>query len=190
MDEDLIETKISSEDIYDGNLLHVRKDTVRLPDGNTSVREWITHPGASAVIPLLPDGRVVLVRQYRYPVQAVTLEIPAGKLDSAGEDPLECAKRELKEETGYTAEKYTMLTKVATTVGFSNEFIHIYAAEELQAGEQCPDEDEFIHMTAVPFKQALAMIADGTIYDAKSVTAILLLQQLLEKNSSFGETDI
>lgn len=89
MDEDLIETKISSEDIYDGNLLHVRKDTVRLPDGNTSVREWITHPGASAVIPLLPDGRVVLVRQYRYPVQAVTLEIPAGKLDSAGEDPLE-----------------------------------------------------------------------------------------------------
>ena len=86
----------------------MKRDTVRLPDGNTSVREWITHPGASAVIPLLPDGRVVLVRQYRYPVQAVTLEIPAGKLDSAGEDPLECAKRELKEETGYTAEKYTM----------------------------------------------------------------------------------
>ena len=131
MDEDLIETKISSEDIYDGNLLHVRKDTVRLPDGNTSVREWITHPGASAVIPLLPDGRVVLVRQYRYPVQAVTLEIPAGKLDSAGEDPLECAKRELKEETGYTAEKYTMLTKVATTVGFSNEFIHMADMKEL-----------------------------------------------------------
>jgi len=177
MDEDLIETKISSEDIYDGNLLHVRKDTVRLPDGNTSVREWITHPGASAVIPLLPDGRVVLVRQYRYPVQAVTLEIPAGKLDSVGEDPLECAKRELKEETGYTAEKYTMLTKVATTVGFSNEFIHIYAAEELQAGEQCPDEDEFIHTVRVPLEEAVEMVGDGRIYDAKSIAAILLLAQ-------------
>ena len=179
MDEDLIETKISSEDIYDGNLLHVRKDTVRLPDGNTSVREWITHPGASAVIPLLPDGRVVLVRQYRYPVQAVTLEIPAGKLDSAGEDPLECAKRELKEETGYTAEKYTMLTKVATTVGFSNEFIHIYAAEELQAGEQCPDEDEFIHTVRVPLEEAVERVGDGRIYDAKSATSILMVERRL-----------
>ena len=177
MDEDLIETKISSEAVYDGNLLHVKRDTVRLPDGNTSVREWITHPGASAVIPLLPDGRVVLVRQYRYPVQAVTLEIPAGKLDSAGEDPLECAKRELKEETGYTAEKYTMLTKVATTVGFSNEFIHIYAAEELAAGEQCPDEDEFINIVKVPLEEAVEMVGDGRIYDAKSIAAVLLLAQ-------------
>ena len=177
MDEDLIETKISSEAVYDGNLLHVKRDTVRLPDGNTSVREWITHPGASAVIPLLPDGRVVLVRQYRYPVQAVTLEIPAGKLDSAGEDPLECAKRELKEETGYTAEKYTMLTKVATTVGFSNEFIHIYAAEELAAGEQCPDEDEFINIVKVPLEEAVEMVGDGRIYDAKSIAAVLLRAQ-------------
>ena len=181
MDEDLIETKISSEAVYDGNLLHVKRDTVRLPDGNTSVREWITHPGASAVIPLLPDGRVVLVRQYRYPVQAVTLEIPAGKLDSAGEDPLECAKRELKEETGYTAEKYTMLTKVATTVGFSNEFIHIYAAEELAAGEQCPDEDEFINTVKVPLAEAVRMVEEGKIYDAKSVTSILLLKERLAR---------
>ncbi|HAQ55712.1 MAG TPA: ADP-ribose pyrophosphatase, partial [Anaerovibrio sp.] len=97
MYEDLIEIKESSENIFDGNLLHVRKDKVKLPNGGTAYREWIRHPGAAAVIPVTEDGQVILVRQYRYPIDEVTLEIPAGKLDMPGEDPLECAKRELSE---------------------------------------------------------------------------------------------
>ena len=94
-DADLIEEKVSSEDVFDGNLLHVKKDTVCLPNGNIAYREWIKHPGASAVVPVTPEGRLIFVRQYRYPIQQVTLEIPAGKLDAEGEDPLDCARREL-----------------------------------------------------------------------------------------------
>ena len=181
MDEELIETKISSEDVYDGVLLHVKKDTVKLPNGKEATREWIRHPGAASVIPLLPDGRIVLVRQYRYPVQKVTLEVPAGKLDSPDEDPLDCAVRELKEETGYTAGKIEKLTMIATTVGFSNEKIYLYAAQDLSAGEQCPDEDEFINTVKVPLAEAVRMVEEGKIYDAKSVTSILLLKERLAR---------
>ena len=177
-DADLIEEKVSSEDVFDGNLLHVKKDTVRLPNGNIAYREWIKHPGASAVVPVTPEGRLIFVRQYRYPIQQVTLEIPAGKLDAAGEDPLDCARRELSEETGYQAEKYTFLTKLATTVGFSNEFIYIYAAEGLTAGRQHPDEDEFINVCTLTMDEAMAKIRSGEICDAKSVTAVLLLRDL------------
>ena len=177
-DADLIEEKVSSEDVFDGNLLHVKKDTVRLPNGNIAYREWIKHPGASAVVPVTPEGRLIFVRQYRYPIQQVTLEIPAGKLDAEGEDPLDCAGRELSEETGYQAEKYTFLTKLATTVGFSNEFIYIYAAEGLTAGRQHPDEDEFINVCTLTMDEAMAKIRSGEICDAKSVTAVLLLRDL------------
>lgn len=177
-DADLIEEKVSSEDVFDGNLLHVKKDTVRLPNGNIAYREWIKHPGASAVVPVTPEGRLIFVRQYRYPIQQVTLEIPAGKLDAEGENPLDCARRELSEETGYQAEKYTFLTKLATTVGFSNEFIYIYAAEGLTAGRQHPDEDEFINVCTLTMDEAMAKIRSGEICDAKSVTAVLLLRDL------------
>lgn len=177
-DADLIEEKVSSEDVFDGNLLHVKKDTVRLPNGNIAYREWIKHPGASAVVPVTPEGRLIFVRQYRYPIQQVTLEIPAGKLDAEDEDPLDCARRELSEETGYQAEKYTFLTKLATTVGFSNEFIYIYAAEGLTAGRQHPDEDEFINVCTLTMDEAMAKIRSGEICDAKSVTAVLLLRDL------------
>ena len=156
-DADLIEEKVSSEDVFDGNLLHVKKDTVRLPNGNIAYREWIKHPGASAVVPVTPEGRLIFVRQYRYPIQQVTLEIPAGKLDAEGEDPLDCARRELSEETGYQAEKYTFLTKLATTVGFSNEFINV---------------------CTLTMDEAMAKIRSGEICDAKSVTAVLLLRDL------------
>lgn len=175
MDEELKETKLSSESVFDGRLLHVRRDTVRLPDGRETTREWIAHPGASAVLPVLDDGRVVLVRQYRYPVGRVTLEVPAGKLDRPGEDPLACARRELKEETGYAAARFTKLLSLATTVGFSDEWIHIYAAEGLTAGAQCPDEDEFIRVVRMPFDEAVARVRDNTIIDAKTVAAILLM---------------
>ena len=175
MDEKLIEKKISTENVFDGVLLHVKKDTVELPNGHTATREWIKHQGASAVIPLLPDGNIILVKQYRYPIEKVTLEIPAGKLDKEGEDPLICAERELSEETGYTAGRIWKLTTIATTVGFSNEWIHIYAAEDLKPGKQHPDEDEFINYLKVPLKEAVQMIDDGKIFDSKSIIAILLL---------------
>jgi ADP-ribose pyrophosphatase len=174
MDEELIETGIASENIFDGNLLHVRRDTVKLPNGNTATREWIKHPGASAVIPILPDGSIILVKQYRYPVGKITLEIPAGKLDAPEEDPLICAERELSEETGYTADRIEKLTTIATTVGFSNEYIHLYLATGLHAGEQHTDEDEFINVVKVPLEKAVEMVNDGRIIDAKSVVSILM----------------
>lgn len=181
MDEDLIESKLKSEDIFEGRLLHVKKDTVRLPNGTIAYREWIRHPGAAAVLPITPDGRLIFVRQYRYPVQQVTLEVPAGKLDGEGEDPLECARRELSEETGYRAERYTYLTKLATTVGFSNEFIYIYAAEGLTPGRQHPDEDEFINVYTMTMDEAVEKIKSGEICDAKSVTAVLLWREVQKK---------
>ena len=183
-DKDLIEEKIGSEDIFDGTLLHVKRDTVKLPNGGESTREWIKHPGASAVIPLLDDGQVILVKQYRYPIGRITLEIPAGKLDAPDEDPLLCAIRELSEETGYQAENITKLTTVATTVGFSNEYIHIYAATGLTAGKQHTDEDEFINVVKMPLSQAVELVTKGEIYDAKSVAAILLLERSQNENAN------
>lgn len=181
MYEDLIEEKLSSEDIFDGVLLHVKRDYVKLPNGNRAVREWIKHQGASAVIPVLPNGNIILVRQYRYPIGKVTLEIPAGKLDNINEDPLVCAKRELSEETGYSANKYTKLHKLATTVGFSNEWIHIYLAEDLIKGQQHTDDDEFINLVEMPLSEAVDLVIKGEIFDAKSVTAILMVARLRQK---------
>ena len=174
-DKNLVEKKISSEPVFDGVLLHVRKDNVELPNGHKAVREWIKHPGASAIIPLLPDNQIILVRQFRYPVSKVTLEVPAGKLDVEGEDPVECARRELSEETGYTAGKIWKLTTIATTVGFTDEYIHLYAASDLTAGKIHPDSDEFINVVKVPLTAALQMVETGKIFDAKSAVSILLL---------------
>lgn len=179
-DKNLIEKKISSTNVFDGQLLHVFKDDIELPNGNKAIREWIKHPGASAVIPLLPDGQIILVRQYRYPVAQVTLEVPAGKLDFKGEDPIECAKRELSEETGYTAGKIWKLTTIATTVGFSNEVIHLYAASDLTAGKQHTDEDEFINTVKMPLADAVKLVEDGTIIDCKSIISILMLAKQIE----------
>ena len=175
-DLDLIETKISSENIYDGTLLHVKKDKVELPNGDISYREWIKHPGASAVIPVTDNNEIILVRQYRYPIQSLTMEIPAGKLDVAGEDPLECAKRELEEETGYSAQEYQFLTKLATTVGFSDEFIYIYAARGLKAGQQHTDEDEFINVYKYSFDELKKMVIDGTLDDGKTIALMYKIE--------------
>ena len=180
-DDKLIEKRISTENVFDGVLLHVKKDVVELPNGHQAPREWIKHQGASAVIPLFPNGDIILVKQFRYPINQVTIEIPAGKLDHEGENPLECAERELSEETGYTAGKIWKLTSIATTVGFSNEWIHIYAAEDLKSGKQHPDDDEFINYLKVPLKDAIKMIDEGKIFDSKTVIAILLLERELNK---------
>ena len=181
-DKNLVEKKISSENVFDGVLLHVKRDDVELPNGHNAVREWIKHPGASAVIPLLPDNQIILVRQFRYAVGKVTLEVPAGKLDKLGEDPIECAKRELGEETGYTAGKIWKLTTIATTVGFSDEYIHLYAASDLTPGKIHPDSDEFINVVKIPLTAALQMVESGKIFDAKSAVSILLLaKQIFHK---------
>ena len=173
-DERFRETRLGGEPVFEGRLLHVYRDRVRLPDGRESTREYIRHPGASAVVLLDGDGRVLLERQWRYPLSRAFWEIPAGKLDGA-EDPLVCAKRELSEETGYTAAHISKLTTIATTVGFSNEKIHIYAATGLTPGQQHTDEDEFINVVLVPLNEAVAMVEDGRIIDAKSAVAILML---------------
>ena len=179
MHEDLVEKKCSSESIFYGTLLQVRRDTVRLPNGKEAVREWIRHPGAAAVLPVLPNGNVILVQQYRYPIEQVTLEVPAGKLNVEGEDPLHCARRELSEETGYTAKQYEKLTTIATTVGFSNEYIHLYLARNLSAGSQHTDEDEFVNVVQIPLSEALERIKTGEIIDAKTIISLMMAKEFL-----------
>ncbi|MEG6585653.1 NUDIX hydrolase [Dendrosporobacter sp. 1207_IL3150] len=169
----LEEKFIRSEEIFNGKLLTVRRDTVKLPNGKEATRELIEHPGAVAVVPILNDGSILLVRQFRYPVGRVTLEIPAGKLDK-GEEPDDCAKRELEEETGYKANKLRRLSSILTTPGFTNEVIHLYVAEELILAEQCPDEDEFIDVEVFTKEQIRTLIKSGEISDAKSLLGLLL----------------
>ncbi|GBG55016.1 ADP-ribose pyrophosphatase [Sporomusaceae bacterium FL31] len=170
---DLIEKFIKSEVVFEGNLLTVRRDTVELPNGKHATRELIQHPGAVAVVPIRNDGKILLVRQFRYPVDQLTLEIPAGKLD-LGEEPDACAKRELEEETGYKAKKLRLLSSILTTPGFTNEVIHLYVAEDLVLAEQCPDEDEFIDVEVFTKEEIRKMIENGTICDAKSLLGLLL----------------
>jgi len=141
----LKETKLSSEIIFQGRLLDVRKDEVLLPNGKTSTREWINHPGAVCIIPILPNGKIALIRQYRYPVQSEMIELPAGKLDK-GEKPEKCAKRELIEEIGYRSNKLTFLSHIHPAIGFANEKMWIFLAEDLEKTESKLDEDEFIEL--------------------------------------------
>lgn len=180
MNEDLEEKMIGSHRIFDGQLLKVLRDTVQLPNGKEAVREWIDHPGAAAVVPILSDGRIVMVRQYRYPVHKITLEIPAGKLDPE-EAPEKCALRELKEETGYTAHTLRKLTAMRTAMAYTNETIYLYAAENLDAGAQCTDEDEFINTEIFTPEEIYRMIEAGHIDDSKSIVALLMMKNFLMK---------
>ena len=169
----LIEKFLDSKVVYDGNLLTVYCDKVQLPNGKEASREFIRHPGAVAVVPITPEGNIVLVRQYRYPVGKTMLEVPAGKLDK-GEHPDECALRELEEETGYVAHSIKKLSSIYTTPGFTDEVIHLYVADQLTLSKQCPDEDEFLDVEIYTKEQVRAMIDDGTLNDAKSMLALLL----------------
>ena len=171
---DLTERTVSSEPVYDGVLLHVRRDEVRLPDGETSVREWIEHPGASAVVPVDGEGRVVLVRQFRYPPRREFLEVPAGKFDWDGEPPLGVAQRELREETGLTAAAWTALGRTFPAIGYSSEVIHLFLAEDLTDGEAGSDDDEFLEVVRLPFDEAVRRAEDGEILDAKTAVALLM----------------
>jgi ADP-ribose pyrophosphatase len=151
---------------------------VRLPDGQSATREYIIHPGAVVIIPLLEDGRVVLERQYRYPVGRVMTEFPAGKLD-AGEDPLVCAKRELLEETGYVAGEWAYAGAMHLAIAYSTEIIHIFFARGLVQGAAQRDDDEFLEVVTAPADEFLQGCRDGAITDAKSLTCALWLQNVL-----------
>lgn len=170
---DEIYVKGSNEEVFSGRLLKVQRDHVTLPNGNDTTREYIHHPGAVAIVPVLEDGRVVLVKQCRYPLRTLLWEIPAGKLDHGeAEDPDECARRELSEETGYEAQEWQRLVSIATTPGFSDEIIHLYKASGLKQYAQHTDEDEFIGVQAFTPEQLRAMIAAGELYDAKTLCAL------------------
>ena len=176
---DIIETPVSRERIFDGIIIHVDHAMYRLPNGAVKPREIAVHPGASAVVVLDAARNVTLVRQFRAPLDRVTLEIPAGKLDAPDEDHLFAARRELSEETGLTAARWTHLTDMATTPGFCSEVISIYLAEELSQGEDHPDEDEFLNVIRMPLNEACAKVMAGEIGDSKTVCGLLMAQNVL-----------
>lgn len=176
----LIEKQISREEIFHGVALHVVRDEILLPDGKKSVREISLHNGAAAVIPILPDKRVIMERQFRYAHGRVMLEIPAGKLDTPDEPPLEGAKRELLEETGAVAGKYTYLGSIAPSPALLDEVIHIFMAEDIAFGESKLDEGEFLEVEYYPLDQLFDMVMKGEITDAKTQIAILKAKELLK----------
>lgn len=180
MYEDIIEKLGDRRRVFDGAIIHVDHLTAVLPNGKEALREIAVHVGASAVIPVDADGNVYLVRQFRAPLEALTLEIPAGKLDYAGEDRLKAAKRELREETGFSAAKWVHLIDLATTPGFCNEVISIYLARELSAGEVDPDEDEFLNVVKMPLREAVELAMKGELPDSKTVCGLLMADKLVK----------
>ena len=176
-DAHLIETRVASQELLRGNFLHAMRDTVRLPDGKEASREYVIHPGAVMVVAELPDGRLVLERQFRYPVKAVMVEFPAGKLDP-GEDSLACARRELLEETGYTARQWARAGVLHPVISYSTEFIDIWFARELTAGERQLDAGEFLDVFSASADELLQWCRDGRVTDAKTLTGMLWLQNL------------
>lgn len=177
--QDFTETRISSETVYRGVFLHMNADKVRLPDGRTTVREYIKHPGAVMMIPLLDNQTVVLVRQFRYPVGRHFIEIPAGKMD-AGEEPLATAKRELIEECGYEAKTWQHLTTIHPCIGYSDERIELYLARDLNYVGRAPDDGEFLEVMPMPLKQALEWVRDGKITEVKAVIGLLWTEAIVQ----------
>jgi len=168
---DCIEKTVRSDRVFQGKILSVRVDTVLLPDGREATREIVEHNGAVAVIALDDEGFVYLVKQYRKPVEEVLLEIPAGKLDP-GEDPLDCARRELSEETGLVAGEWERIFKYYSTPGFTSEVVHVYVARDVEQHAANPESDEFVEVVRMPLDEAYRKVLDGTIRDGKSIVAI------------------
>ena len=177
----LKETQQKSEYIYKGKIINLRRDEALLPNGRTAAREVIEHPGGVCVVPVGEDGSITFVRQFRYPYSEELLEIPAGKRDKSGEEPLECGKRELKEETGAEAEKFIPLGKLYPSPGYCGEIIWMFAAAGLKYGEQHPDDDEFLSVEKIPLEKAVEMILAGEITDAKTQAAVLKLKLLKDR---------
>ena len=181
-DEHLAEKKISGEGVYDGIFLKMKRDIVSLPDGQHAVREYLEHPGAVAILAVLDDGRVLLERQYRYPIAQAVIEIPAGKLNT-GEDPLLCAQRELQEETGYTAKHWSKIRRIHPVISYSTEFIDIYLAEGLSPGPARLDEEEFLDVFASPLEELLNWVETGKITDVKTIISTYWLERRRSRSS-------
>lgn len=180
--EQLEEKKISSKQVYDGYLLKVYHDEVDLPNKKKGHRELIRHNGAVCIVPLSDDLQVYVERQFRYPINSVITEIPAGKLDSKEEDHLEAAKRELREETGLLASKWTSLGSYIPTCAYSDEVIYMYLAQGLTQGQRDLDEDEFLNVKKVPLTELINLVMSGEIKDGKTQTAILKTYYYLQEN--------
>lgn len=174
----LAEKLLESGIAYKGSFLELHKDKVKTPDGVVTTREYLSHPGASAIIPLLDDGTVILERQYRHPLRKTFLEIPAGKLNP-GESPFNCAKRELMEETGYKAEEWKKLGRFNNAIGYSNEEITIFFATKLTYVEQKLDAGEVLDLVKMPFEELLQKCTNGEISDVKTIIGAFWLQNYL-----------
>jgi ADP-ribose pyrophosphatase len=177
-DAHLKESKVDGELVYEGHFLKVQRDTIRLPDGKQSIREYIRHPGAVVILPLFDDGSVLLERQFRYPLDQVFIEFPAGKID-AGEDHLACAKRELQEETGYTAADWQFVCTIHNAIAYSDELLDIYLARGLTAGERKLDDGEFLDIYKAPLSELLEQVRSGKVTDVKTVIGAFWLEKII-----------
>lgn len=178
-DSDFSETQLSSKTVYRGGFLEVKQDRVKLPDGNTTVREYLIHPGAVVIIPVLDDGMLVLERQYRYPLRSHFYELPAGKIEP-GEDPLLCAQRELLEETGYVAQNWRYLATAYPCVGYSSERQLFYLAQGLSYQGSNPDDEEFLEVVKVQLATALEWVREGKITDGKTINGLFWAEKILK----------
>ena len=175
----LEEKRLSTQTLYDGSIVKLEVDEAELPNGNTAMREVVRHPGGVGVVPIDSEGFVYLVKQYRYPFSKITTEIPAGKLDEKGEEPESAGRRELMEETGLRAEKFSFLGSIYASPGFCDEEIYLYLAEGLAQGESDPDEDEFVDVERIHIEDFIAQITEGNIHDGKTVAGVLLAKNKL-----------
>jgi len=179
LDKKLVEKKLKSDLVYQGSFLNVIRDEVELPNGKMSTREYIPHPGASMVIPVADSGKLVMLRQYRYALQSIFIEFPAGKID-AGEDALTTAKRELQEETGLVAKSIQHLTTIHPVIGYSNEHIEIYLAKGLTHTTANLDEEEFVDVFEIEYDEVMGMMKQGKITDVKTMVGLFWYQQVLK----------
>jgi len=178
MSANLKETRLSGELVYDGHFLKVQSDQVSLPDGRITSREYIRHPGAVVILPLFADGTVLLERQFRYPLDRVFIEFPAGKIDP-GEDTLECAKRELLEETGYSAGSWQFVCTIHNAIAYADEHLEIYLARDLTAGQAQLDEGEFLEVYRAPLSELMAQVQSGQVTDVKTIIGAFWLDRIL-----------
>jgi len=178
MDDHLKETKVDGEVAYDGHFLKVSRDRVKLPDGKLTQREYIRHPGAVVILALFDDGRVLLERQYRYPNDQVFIELPAGKIDP-GEDPLASAKRELEEETGYTATDWHFVCTIHNAIAYSDEHLDLFLARGLTEGDAKLDDGEFLETFTATIPEMLEMVKRGDITDVKTVIGTFWLEKIV-----------